>query len=155
MGESSLKVEDLWVLMEAFLKEKGLVRQHLDSFNDFVVRGIKEIVRENNIIPTSDPNVYIVIKDVSIGEPQFREVEGTVVEVTPMQCRIRNLTYSAPIYLTMALVENGIELSVQTVFIGELPIMVKSVKDPLSKKSNEELVKLGEDWRDPGRLLHN
>lgn len=150
MGGSSLKVEDLWVLMEAFLKEKGLVRQHLDSFNDFVVRGIKEIVRENNIIPTSDPNIYIVIKDVSIGEPQFREVEGTVVEVTPMQCRIRNLTYSAPIYLTMALVENGIELSVQTVFIGELPIMVKSVKDPLSKKSNEELVKLGEDWRDPG-----
>ncbi len=141
---------NLWVLMEAFINEKGLVRQHLDSFNTFVLRGIKEIIRENNVIPTSDPNVYVVIKDIEIGEPQFKEVEGTVVEITPALCRIRNLTYSAPMYLTMSLVENGIEVSVQSVFIGELPVMVRSVKDPLSRKSKEELIKLGEDWRDPG-----
>ncbi|MEM1709484.1 MAG: DNA-directed RNA polymerase subunit B [Sulfolobales archaeon] len=148
MGE--ITYDDLWTLMEAFINEKGLVRQHLDSFNSFVLKGIKEIVKENNIIPTSDPNVYVVIKDVEVGEPQFREVEGTLVEVSPLLCRIRNLTYSAPIYLTMSLVENGIEVSVQNVFVGELPIMVKSVKDPLSRKSKEELIKLGEDWRDPG-----
>ncbi|MFN3268904.1 MAG: DNA-directed RNA polymerase subunit B'', partial [Zestosphaera sp.] len=50
----------------------------------------------------------------------------------------------------MSLVENGIEIFVQNVFIGELPIMIRSVKDPLSRKSKEELIKLGEDWRDPG-----
>ncbi len=150
--DSSYKLtpEDRWALMKAFIDEKGLVRQHLDSFNDFLVNGIKEIIKENSIVTTSDPNVYVVIKDVEIGEPQFKEVEGTVVEVTPMMCRIRNLTYSAPIYLIMALVENGIEVSVQKVFVGELPIMIRSLKDPLSRKSKEELIELGEDWRDPG-----
>ncbi|MEM2157951.1 MAG: DNA-directed RNA polymerase subunit B, partial [Sulfolobales archaeon] len=136
--------------MESFINEKGLVRQHLDSFNSFILKGIKEIIKENNVIPTSDPNVYVVIKDIEVGEPQFREVEGTLVEVSPTLCRIRNLTYSAPMYLTMSLVENGIEVSVQNVFIGDIPVMVKSVKDPLSRKSKEELIKLGEDWRDPG-----
>lgn len=145
-----LTYEDRWVLMEVFLVEKGLARQHLDSFNDFVTRGIKEIIKENNIVPTSDPNVYIVIKDIEVGDPQFKEIEGTIIEVTPMMCRVRNLTYSAPMYLTVSLIENGIEVLTQRVFLGELPIMVKSVKDPLSRMSKEEVIALGEDWRDPG-----
>lgn len=36
--------------MPAFLKVKGLVKQHIDSFNFFVDTEIKEIVKANKII---------------------------------------------------------------------------------------------------------
>ncbi len=153
MGEnmnSWLTPEYRWKIMEAFIKEKGLVRQHLDSYNAFVTDWIKKIVKEMGRIETSDPGVYLEIVDIKIGEPQFREVEGNVVRITPMEARIRNLTYSAPMTLTIALYENGIEILRQEVPLGELPVMVRSVIDPTSRYNEEELIRIGEDVRDPG-----
>ena len=136
--------------MEAFIREKGLVRQHLDSYNAFVTSWIKDIVREMGRIETSQPGVYIEVLDVRVGEPQFREVEGNVERITPMEARVRNLTYAAPVKLIIALYENGIEITRQEVPLGELPVMVRSVLDPTSRMSREELIRIGEDWRDPG-----
>ena len=39
---------------------RGLVKQHLDSFNYFVNIGIKKIVRANNhIVSSVDPDIYL------------------------------------------------------------------------------------------------
>ncbi|CAG8662220.1 8045_t:CDS:2, partial [Scutellospora calospora] len=46
-------VEDKWELLPAFLKVKGLVKQHIDSFNFFVETELKKIIRANDMI-TSD-----------------------------------------------------------------------------------------------------
>ena len=37
-ARSSPKIssEDRWELVKAFLKERGLVKQHIDSFNNFI-----------------------------------------------------------------------------------------------------------------------
>ena len=43
--------DDRWVVMEAYFREKGLVRQHLDSYNDFVGRVLREIIEEHCEIP--------------------------------------------------------------------------------------------------------
>jgi DNA-directed RNA polymerase beta subunit len=40
-------VEEKWKLVPAFLKVKGLVKQHIDSFNYFVNVEIKKIVAAN------------------------------------------------------------------------------------------------------------
>ncbi len=42
--------EDKFQLLPAFLKVKGLVKQHIDSYNFFVEHEIKEIVRTNRTI---------------------------------------------------------------------------------------------------------
>ena len=147
---SWLTPDDRWVLMEAFIKEKGLVRQHLDSYNAFVTDWIKRIVKESSRIETNQPGVYLEILDVKIEEPQFREVEGNIERITPMMARIRNLTYAAPITLVVALYESGIEVTRQEIPLGDMPVMVRSVLDPTSRMSKEELIKIGEDWRDPG-----
>jgi len=147
---SWLTPDDRWVLMEAFIKEKGLVRQHLDSYNAFVTDWIKRIVKESSRIETNQPGVYLEILDVKIEEPQFREVEGNIERITPMMARIRNLTYATPITLVVALYESGIEVTRQEIPLGDMPVMVRSVLDPTSKMSREELIKIGEDWRDPG-----
>ncbi len=136
--------------MEAYFKEKGLVRQHLDSYNDFIMRRLQEIVNEIGVVETNIPGLKVKLGRIRVGEPLVREADGSENPVTPLECRLRNLTYSAPIYLTLIQIENGIEREPVEIPIGDMPIMLRSVKDPLSKLTEDELVKLGEDPKDPG-----
>ncbi len=42
--------EDAWAVISAFFEEKGLVRQQLDSFNEFINTSMQEIVDEHSDI---------------------------------------------------------------------------------------------------------
>lgn len=42
-----MKQEDYWTIINTFFEEKGLVRQQLESFNEFVENTMQEIVDEN------------------------------------------------------------------------------------------------------------
>ncbi len=146
-----LSHDDRWAVMEAFLRERGLTRHHIDSYNKFITETIAEIIKEDSVIETSIPGFKIVIKGFRIGEPQIKEVDGSIrKDVTPMECRYRDLTYAAPVILKLVPYEDGKPGSEVEVVIGEIPIMIKSVKDPLSRLPPEELVKYGEDPKDPG-----
>ncbi|MEM3393587.1 MAG: DNA-directed RNA polymerase subunit B'', partial [Candidatus Methanomethylicia archaeon] len=139
-----------WILIESFFKEKGLVRQHLDSFNDFITRGLQQIVDEQGEIETSIPGLKVRLREIEVGEPTVLEADGSEEKIYPMDARLRNLTYAASIHLTMIPVEDNIEGERVKVFIGRLPIMVKSVKCRLHGLSTEELIAAGEDPDDPG-----
>jgi len=55
-------VEDKFELLPAFLKVRGLVKQHIDSFNYFIDHEIKKIVRakgNEKLTIDSDPNFYL------------------------------------------------------------------------------------------------
>lgn len=39
--------EDCWTIISSFFEEKGLVRQQLDSFDEFVQNTMQELVDEN------------------------------------------------------------------------------------------------------------
>jgi len=41
-----LNNDQKWDILKAYFEEKGLVRQHLDSFNDFIENALQEIVDE-------------------------------------------------------------------------------------------------------------
>lgn len=46
--------------MAAFLKGKGLVKQHVDSYNYFINKEIKNIVKANEkILSDEDPHFYV------------------------------------------------------------------------------------------------
>ncbi|MEZ0289736.1 MAG: DNA-directed RNA polymerase subunit B [Sulfolobales archaeon] len=149
-----LTPDDRWLLLKSFIEEKGLVRQHLDSYNDFVINRIREIILSDGVITTPIPNYYVLITDVKIDQPSARDITGAILkdqEFTPMVCRYRNMTYAAPIRITLIQVEDGIKGQPVTVEIGEIPVMIRSVLDPLSKiRDPNELRRLGEDPRDPG-----
>ena len=50
---------DKWKLIPEFLKVRGLVKQHIDSYNYFVDHEIKEIMQANNEIRSrDDSNVF-------------------------------------------------------------------------------------------------
>lgn len=55
--------EDKWNLLPAFLKVKGLVKQHIDSFNHFVDHELKSIVKANEMV-RSDVDDKFFLKSV-------------------------------------------------------------------------------------------
>uniref|UniRef100_A0A7N0U280 DNA-directed RNA polymerase n=1 Tax=Kalanchoe fedtschenkoi TaxID=63787 RepID=A0A7N0U280_KALFE len=138
-------------LVPEFLKVRGLVKQHLDSFNYFVNVGIKKIVRANERLTTSDPNIYLKYRDVRIGKPLS---SGGELVLTPHICRQANFTYAAPILVDIEYIceTNGQKsLKVQKgVNIGLMPVMLRSCCCQLYEKDEEELAKLGECPLDPG-----
>ena len=81
----------------AYLKVKGLVKQHLDSFNYFIDVDLKQIVKANSRVDSDiDPQFFLQYTDIYVGTPQMEESMVTY-EVTPQQCRLRDLTYASPI----------------------------------------------------------
>ena len=43
---TEIQKEDIHILLKTFFDEKGLVRQHLDSYNEFIDHGLQEVVDE-------------------------------------------------------------------------------------------------------------
>jgi len=153
--------EDAFLIQKAMFEEKGLVRQHLDSYNEFVEHGLQQVIDEVGEIEIEIPEgpykikfgrVYIVreCENNVIYGPYITEVDGTRHEIYPMEARLRNLTYAMPISVEMIPVVNGEEQDKELVYIGDLPIMLKSKFCLLSELSKEELIRQGEDPLDPG-----
>ena len=150
---SSLTHEDLFYALKAFFEEKGLVRQHLDSYNDFVEHGLKEVIKGVGELEIDLPDrpYKIVFGDVRVDRPCVRDIDTMELRpIFPMEARLRDLTYAAPIYLEMTPVIDGKEGETEEVFIGFLPIMLKSKRCALYGLGPEELIELGEDPNDPG-----
>src|SRR6266480_4352861 len=74
---------------------------------------------------------------ITLGLPVVKEANGATHPLNPMESRLRNLNYTAPIYLDFTVVENGIEREPERVHIGNFPIMVKSKRCLLYKENME------------------
>lgn len=150
MADQINTAEDKWNLLPAFLKVKGLVKQHLDSFNFFVETDLKKIVKANErILSDVDSDFYLKYLDIRVGTPEKRD-NSMRVDVTPQECRLRDLTYAAPIYVDVEytrgrkiLVKRGLE-------IGRMPIMLRSSRCVLTGKNDAQMAALGECPLDPG-----
>ena len=49
----------------------------------------------------ADPKFLLKYTDVYVGEPSVEEDSYTWRDVTPFECRLRDCTYSAPIYVNV------------------------------------------------------
>ena len=97
-------VKDKWRVLPHFLQVRSLMRQHIDSFDYFVNVEMKEIVQSPSaceIRSEHDPKFYLRYTDCWVGEPSVHEDSYTPTQVTPFQCRLRDCTYSAPIYVNL------------------------------------------------------
>lgn len=146
-------VEDKWLLLPAFLKVKGLVKQHIDSFNYFVDHDLKAIVRANNKVTSEvDPRFYFVFKDIRVGRPTSEQTDLTnrMTTITPHECRLRDTTYAAPLQVDIEYVREGKRIIRKDVTIGRLPIMLRSNKCVLTGKNESQLAAMNECPLDPG-----
>ena len=138
-------------LITKYYEDSSLVKQQLDSFNMFIEKQLQEIINDVGVIKTNVTGFEIKLGKARIEPPRYYEARGGYKKITPAEARIRNITYSSPLFLEMVPVFNGVERPVYSdIYIGEIPIMVKSKLCHLHGKSKEELIKFMEDPSDPG-----
>ncbi len=139
-------------LINLFERERGWVKFQIDSFNAFVDYGMQEIINEIGTISFGGDAGDFKLKfgKVRIGKPNIKEADGATRTITPNEARIRNLTYSAPIFVEITPIINGVQDKSEIVHIGDLPVMVRSKLCVTHGLSREELIEMGEDPDDPG-----
>lgn len=141
--------QDKWHLLPAFLKVKGLVKQHLDSFNYFVDTDLKKIIKANQLILSDvDPEFYLKYVDIRVGKKSSSSTKDYLTP--PHECRLRDMTYSAPIYVDIEYTRGRNIIMHKDVEIGRMPIMLRSNKCILYDADESKMAKLNECPLDPG-----
>lgn len=71
-------------------------------------------------------------------------------DLTPNECRLRDLTYAAPIFVDVEYVRGKQIVRRPGNFIGRMPIMLRSSKCILNGKDETDMARLNECPLDPG-----
>lgn len=144
----SMISEGSWRVVDEYFKpNKGtqLIKHQIESFNDFVLRKVGQIIEgfnpidiNHNYMPESDSFKHMIsihVENPTLVKPLIYEKDGSTKSMTPNDARLRNFTYSSAmsvnlIITTKSMGEDG-EYSVETkkinnVSLGKLPIMVRS-----------------------------
>lgn len=146
--ENGLVNEDAFWVINAYFEEKGLVRQQLDSYDEFIRSTMQEVVEESLPIelfpePVAEDGVFIRKKikikfgQIYIGGPLMEEADSDEPEwMFPNMARLRNLTYCAPLFVDVhktvsVMNDDGTDLEIEEdtserLPIGKVPIMLKS-----------------------------
>ncbi|KAL0226689.1 hypothetical protein P9112_014013 [Eukaryota sp. TZLM1-RC] len=157
MNEDSINISspvprpyDKYNILPSFLQTKGVARHHIDSFDFFVNHDIHKIVSANSRVTCdSDPYWFLDLLQIRIGTPSVEE-NMLSQSITPQKCRLRELTYSAPLYVDVRYCLGKKIVSKSNVFIGKIPVMLRSSLCVLRNKTEAELAQLGECPLDPG-----
>ncbi|CAM9851945.1 unnamed protein product, partial [Ectocarpus sp. 12 AP-2014] len=177
--EEDISQEDAWVVISAYFSEKGLVRQQLDSFDEFLQSTMHELVSSAGEIKITPELQYMPGQDtvrrtfqinfgqVYLAKPTAREKDGSLTSMFPHEARLRNLTYNSPLYCDISCKtyeadvgdrsqEEGEGLEAEEErenpkeFLGWVPIMLRSSFCVLVNRTDKELTELGECIYDQG-----
>src|SRR3990167_3188035 len=141
-------VDKKHILVKEYLKNHSLVESNIRSFNDFIENRMQEIVTElSNSLPTED--FEIKLGNIKVGKENIVESDGSSRLVFPSESRLRNLTYSAPIWIEMTINYAG-QSETEKVQLGRIPIMIKSSACNLNGMNEEDLIKNYIDPKDQG-----
>ncbi|MDE1857048.1 MAG: DNA-directed RNA polymerase subunit B'' [Candidatus Micrarchaeota archaeon] len=139
-------------LLESYLTSTSMVQQQIDSYNRFIAIGMQRVVDSQSLVEPEVSDFAIKFGTIRVEPPVIIESDSSSKRIIPNEALTRNLTYSAPIYLTYTPMISGIEKTINAgeAFIGEMPVMVKSALCYTSNMRKEQLLSEGEDPDDPG-----
>jgi DNA-directed RNA polymerase beta subunit len=144
-----LETGDKYILIKKYLEQHSLVESNIVSFNNFVEKRMQEIVHEISEGLPKEEDIEVTLGKIRVGKPIIIEADGSPNNITPTEARLRNLTYSAQVYLEIK-IRQGNQMEDQEVEIGYIPVIVKSNVCNIAGKTKEELEKLYIDPLDPG-----
>lgn len=147
MSERSFK------LIQEWYEEYGLNHHHIQSYNNLVSHGLRQIISSTPIhfTTTKGVEIQIQIDNIYVPHPYIYDEYRKRTTVTPHEARKKNLTYSSPVFLSLLETRTApnsqpTRTRYDRVVLMHLPIMVRSeycVLNRYSKKYNECL-------KDPG-----
>ena len=164
--------KDTWEVIDMYFNDpKNLVKHHLESFNNFILSGIPNVINEYNPIKISsnyneEVNKFLVeyeieFKEIYVSKPVINENNGTVIPMYPHEARLRNLTYSSRLYVD---IHHRIKTydpkskktkitefpKIEKYNIGKIPIMLQSKYCILNDQINQVKGDMGEGEHDIG-----
>ena len=170
-------------VIEAYFRDRSLVNHQLASYNDCIpsadrntsrfekiVRNIRigtdEIIEDDEggmiKLDVLDHEIFVRMKNMTLGPPTIREANGSEHPSSPVECRLRKLTYMSPVYLDFVIHRDDLPQPVveEKVQVGSLPIMVRSSRcnmNPAHIDANRKLSPnvSDEDKEHFHRLLEN
>ncbi|DAC53695.1 MAG TPA: DNA-directed RNA polymerase subunit B'', partial [Candidatus Poseidoniaceae archaeon] len=135
-------------IIESFFRERSLVNHQLASYNDCIPSTDNQLSRMERIIrnirvgtdeeiiddlggyiklDVADQDIVIRMKNITLGAPNIREANGSYHNASPMECRLRKLTYQSPVTIDFTIYRNGVaSFPEEGVQVGAIPIMVRS-----------------------------
>ncbi len=122
-------------IVESYFKQRSLVNHQLMSYNDCIPSGdgrlsrMERIVRSIRIgtdepvedlpggeeaggcikLDVLDKEIIVRLKGIRLGRPTIREANGAEHPATPLECRIRKLTYFSPVHMDFRIYRDDIE----------------------------------------------
>eukprot|EP00762_Andalucia_godoyi_P004555 ANDGO_05124.mRNA.1 DNA-directed RNA polymerase II subunit rpb2 len=169
--EGEISQEEVWQVITAYFQAKGLVRQQLDSFNEFVSRTVQVIVEADKTIAMEQTigsevsRLELEFGQLYVSRPTFNNREGVGTPCLPQEARLRSLTYSSSLLSDVRLRKREQEINPDTreeintyevetlhsrIPLGDIPIMVRSRYCWSSDCSDRDLYDLGECPVDAG-----
>ena len=141
-----------WGIIHDILSKEGIARQHLTSFDEFLKKGLQQIIEEIDHIDIENAEYpyKIQLGRIQFKQPRMMELDGSVTHITPAEARLRNVSYVAPLMLEANVIEDGKTLETRFIHIGDIPVMVKSDACILRNFSEQKLIDHAEDQYDPG-----
>ena len=97
----------------------------------------------------ADPKFFFRYTNISVGPPSVNE-DMIEKRVTPHECRLRDMSYAAPVYVDVKYTKGNTVVPHKNLMIGRIPIMLRSSKCGLRGRSERELEELKECPFDPG-----
>ena len=90
-----------WPIIQDLLKREGIARQHLNSFDEFLERGLQSIINEVQQIEIENAEYpyKIQLGKIKLQQPRMMELDGSITHITPAEGRLRNVSYSAPVMM--------------------------------------------------------
>ena len=151
--DDDITSNDAWNVITSYFEEHGLVSQQIGSFNQFLDSNIQEIINENNLISIIPDSKYAPSKKDNSNikyefefsqlhvndKPSYHNHTGdNPTTIHPNEARIRNLTYESSMFIDVKTRKKYFNSKKKTeemseepitwekVFIGKIPIMVRS-----------------------------
>jgi len=122
------------IKIKDFIKKEDFIQAQIDSYNWLIYYGLQEVIEEQRDFTIDVEDYNSSLGKVKIGKPVVVEAGQAPTPHYPFECRLRNLTYSAPIELEF--IENGKSVPVE---IGYIPVMVLSDLCLLKNKHSQLL----------------
>ena len=148
-----------WSIIRDYIQNRdGLVHHQINSFNAMLHNDIRAIVSNDNVIKVNhDTYSYVLhFSNVQVGYPAVIEDNRILKRIFPVDCRLRDLSYSAAVFVDLREeIHDHESMDVKTkiyhrVIIAQLPIMLRSSHCHLSTMSSSELIQKGECHFDKG-----
>lgn len=151
-ANESLRDCETLPVISSFIDAHGLVHCQLDPYNDFIERGLHDVVNYFKVI--EEGGIKIELGEVVIEKPTLSKLSDKVSKkLTPMYCQEKNHSYLSDVYFDITVTNTmGIPRLYRHIHVGSIPVMIMSSLCNLTDIAKDQvaLAHLKEDVNEKG-----